>query len=127
MNPRLKTHTQSSADFSTSGTLGKALGGASGGFTAARREVVELLRQAVNRLEGKAKLSQNRELEDRKRVIAKLEASDGQGLTATFPAAGPDARALGASPASGGPVGRPEADTTGRTIGVPTTSACARR
>ena len=27
------------------GTLGKALGGASGGFTAARREVVELLRQ----------------------------------------------------------------------------------
>ena len=27
------------------GTLGKALGGASGGFTAARREVIELLRQ----------------------------------------------------------------------------------
>ena len=27
------------------GTLGKALGGASGGYTAARREVVEMLRQ----------------------------------------------------------------------------------
>ena len=27
------------------GTLGKALGGASGGFTAAAREIVELLRQ----------------------------------------------------------------------------------
>ena len=29
----------------TTGTLGKALGGASGGYTSARREVVELLRQ----------------------------------------------------------------------------------
>jgi glycine C-acetyltransferase len=29
----------------TTGTLGKALGGASGGYTAARREIVELLRQ----------------------------------------------------------------------------------
>ncbi|MCW8905644.1 MAG: aminotransferase class I/II-fold pyridoxal phosphate-dependent enzyme, partial [Sedimenticola sp.] len=29
----------------TTGTLGKALGGASGGYTSARREIVELLRQ----------------------------------------------------------------------------------
>ena len=33
------------ASFSSSGTFGKALGGASGGYTAARQEIVDLLRQ----------------------------------------------------------------------------------
>jgi transcriptional regulator len=37
----------------------------------------------LERIETKVKLSQNRELEDRKRVIAKLEASDGQDAQAT--------------------------------------------
>jgi transcriptional regulator len=35
------------------------------------------------RVETKIKLSQNRDLEDRKRVIARLEASDGQDAQAT--------------------------------------------
>ena len=37
----------------------------------------------VERIETKLKLSQNRELEDRQRVIAKLEASDSQDSQAT--------------------------------------------
>ena len=37
----------------------------------------------LERVETKLKLSQNRELEDRHRVIAKLEASDGQDAQAT--------------------------------------------
>ena len=35
----------SGRETNSAGTLGKALGGASGGYTAARREIVELLRQ----------------------------------------------------------------------------------
>jgi transcriptional regulator len=37
----------------------------------------------LTKVEAKTKLSQNRELEDRTRVIAKLEASDGDDAQAT--------------------------------------------
>ena len=37
----------------------------------------------LTKVETKTKLSQNRELEDRQRVIAKLEASDGDDAKAT--------------------------------------------
>ena len=40
-------------------------------------------RMPITRLEAKAKLSQNRDLEDRHRVIARLEASDSQDAQAT--------------------------------------------
>ena len=40
-------------------------------------------RMPLTRVETKIKLSQNRDLEDRQRVIAKLEASDGQDAQAT--------------------------------------------
>jgi transcriptional regulator len=40
-------------------------------------------RMTLDRVEAKTKLSQNRDLEDRHRVIAKLEASDDQDAQAT--------------------------------------------
>ena len=56
------------------GTLGKALGGASGGFTAARREVVELLRQRSRPY----LFSQHPDAGDRRRVdLAVLDLLEG--------------------------------------------------
>ena len=46
-------------------------------------ERLRAIREELERVETKLKLSQNRELEDRHRVIARLEASDSQDAKAT--------------------------------------------
>lgn len=53
------------------------------GNAAAQTRGIVAFRLPLSRVETKLKLSQNRELEDRERVIARLEASDGQDAQAT--------------------------------------------
>ena len=53
------------------------------GNAAEQSKSIVAFRMPIARLETKLKLSQNRDLEDRKRVIARLEASDGQDAQAT--------------------------------------------
>jgi transcriptional regulator len=53
------------------------------GNAEAQTRGIVAFRMPLARVETKIKLSQNRDLEDRKRVIARLEASDGQDAQAT--------------------------------------------
>ena len=53
------------------------------GNAAAQTKGIVAFRMKLTKVETKTKLSQNRELEDRQRVIAKLEASDGDDAKAT--------------------------------------------
>ncbi len=53
------------------------------GNAAAQTRGIVAFRMPLSRVETKVKLSQNRDLEDRQRVIAKLEASEGQDAQAT--------------------------------------------
>lgn len=53
------------------------------GNAEAQSRGIVAFRMPISRIEAKAKLSQNRELEDRHRVIARLEASDSQDAQAT--------------------------------------------
>ncbi len=53
------------------------------GNAEAQTKGIVAFRMPLTRIEAKAKLSQNRDLEDRHRVIAKLEASDSQEAQAT--------------------------------------------
>lgn len=53
------------------------------GNAAGQTRNIVAFRMKIERIETKLKLSQNRELEDRQRVIAKLEASDNQDSQAT--------------------------------------------
>jgi transcriptional regulator len=53
------------------------------GNAEAQSKGIVAFRMPISRLEAKAKLSQNRDLEDRHRVIARLEASDSQDSQAT--------------------------------------------
>lgn len=53
------------------------------GNAEAQTRGIVAFRMPIVRLETKIKLSQNRDLEDRQRVIARLEASDGQDAQAT--------------------------------------------
>ncbi len=59
------------------------LGGLPPGNAEAQTKNIVAFRIPLSRVETKIKLSQNRELEDRQRVIARLEASDGQDAKAT--------------------------------------------
>jgi transcriptional regulator len=53
------------------------------GNAEAQSKGIVAFRMPLERIEAKTKLSQNRDLEDRHRVIARLEASDGQDAQAT--------------------------------------------
>ena len=53
------------------------------GNAEAQTRGIVAFRMPLTRVETKIKLSQNRELEDRQRVIARLEASDSQDAQAT--------------------------------------------
>ena len=53
------------------------------GNAAVQTKGIVAFRMPLTKIEAKTKLSQNRELEDRQRVIAKLEASDGDDARAT--------------------------------------------
>lgn len=53
------------------------------GNAAEQTKAIVAFRLPISRIETKIKLSQNRDLEDRKRVIARLEASDSQDAKAT--------------------------------------------
>ena len=53
------------------------------GITEAQTRGIVAFRMPLDRIEAKTKLSQNRELEDRQRVIARLEASEGDDAKAT--------------------------------------------
>ncbi len=59
------------------------LGALPPGNAEAQTKNIVAFRIPLSRVETKIKLSQNRELEDRQRVIARLEASDGQDAKAT--------------------------------------------
>ena len=59
------------------------LGALPPGNAEAQTKNIVVFRIPLSRVETKIKLSQNRELEDRQRVIARLEASDGQDAKAT--------------------------------------------
>ena len=53
------------------------------GAAAEQTKHIVTFRMKIERMETKLKLSQNRDLEDRQRVIARLEASDAQDSQAT--------------------------------------------
>ena len=53
------------------------------GNAAAQTKGIVAFRMVLDKVESKTKLSQNRDMEDRTRVIAKLEASDGDDAKAT--------------------------------------------
>jgi len=53
------------------------------GNAAEQTKAIVAFRMPISRIETKLKLSQNRDLEDRKRVIARLEANDSQDSKAT--------------------------------------------
>jgi transcriptional regulator len=75
--------TKLAAVYEGSGNDAWGLGRLPPGNTAEQTKNIVAFRMKLERIETKVKLSQNRELEDRKRVIAKLEASDGQDAQAT--------------------------------------------
>ncbi len=70
--------TKLAAVYEGSGTDAWGLGRLPPGNAAEQTKSIVAFRMKLERVETKIKLSQNRELEDRQRVIAKLEASDGQ-------------------------------------------------
>ena len=59
------------------------LGNLPAGNAEAQTRAIVAFRLPLSRVETKLKLSQNRDLEDRRRVIARLEASDSQESRAT--------------------------------------------
>jgi len=75
--------TRLAAQYEGSGAEAWGLGRLPPGNAAAQTRNIVAFRMKIERIETKLKLSQNRELEDRHRVIAKLEASDSQDSQAT--------------------------------------------
>ncbi len=75
--------TRLSAVFEGTGAEAWGLGRLPPGNAAEQTKAIVAFRMKLERVETKAKLSQNRDLEDRTRVIAKLEASDSQESQAT--------------------------------------------
>lgn len=75
--------TRLAAVYEGSGADAWGLGRLPPGNAAQQTKNIVAFRMKLDRVETKLKLSQNRELEDRQRVIAKLEASDSQDSQAT--------------------------------------------
>ena len=75
--------TRLAAQFEGTGAEAWGLGRLPPGNAAAQSQNIVAFRMKLERVETKLKLSQNRELEDRHRVIAKLKASDSQDAQAT--------------------------------------------
>ena len=75
--------TKLAATYEGTGADAWGLGRLPPGNAAAQTQNIVAFRMPIARLETKLKLSQNRELEDRHRVIAQLEASDSQDSQAT--------------------------------------------
>ena len=75
--------TKLAAQYEGSGADAWGLGRLPPGNAAAQTQNIVAFRMTIDRVETKLKLSQNRELEDRHRVIARLEASDSQDAQAT--------------------------------------------
>lgn len=75
--------TKLSAVYEGKGPEAWGLGALPPGNAAEQTKHIVCFRMKLDRIEAKTKLSQNRDLEDRHRVIAKLEASDGQDAQAT--------------------------------------------
>jgi transcriptional regulator len=75
--------TKLAAQFEGTGADAWGLGRLPPGNAAGQTQNIVAFRMTLDRVETKLKLSQNRELEDRQRVIAKLEASDSQDAQAT--------------------------------------------
>jgi transcriptional regulator len=75
--------TKLAAAYEGTGADAWGLGRLPPGNAAEQTKHIVAFRMKLDRIESKTKLSQNRELEDRHRVIAKLEASDNQDAQAT--------------------------------------------
>ena len=75
--------TKLAAQYEGSGADAWGLGRLPPGNAAGQTQHIVAFRMKLDRIETKLKLSQNRELEDRQRVIAKLEASESQDSQAT--------------------------------------------
>jgi transcriptional regulator len=75
--------TKLAKQYEGSGTESWGLGRLPPGNAAEQTRNIVAFRMKLERVETKLKLSQNRELEDRHRVIARLEASDSQDARAT--------------------------------------------
>jgi transcriptional regulator len=75
--------TKLAAQYEGSGAEAWGLGRLPPGNAAEQTKNIVAFRMPLERVETKLKLSQNRELEDRHRVIAKLEASDSHDARAT--------------------------------------------
>ena len=75
--------TKLAAQYEGSGADAWGLGRLPPGNAAGQTQHIVAFRMKLDRIETKLKLSQNRELEDRHRVIAKLAASDSQDAQAT--------------------------------------------
>lgn len=75
--------TKLAAAYEGAGADAWGLGRLPPGNAAAQTRNIVAFRMPIARLETKIKLSQNRELDDRKQVIARLEASAGQDAQAT--------------------------------------------
>jgi len=87
--PQIVEETQGALDILASlaaayeGDDGWTLDALPPGNAEAQTHGIVAFRMPIDRLEAKTKLSQNRDLEDRHRVIARLEASDSQDAQAT--------------------------------------------
>jgi transcriptional regulator len=75
--------TRLAAQYEGSGAEAWGLGRLPPGNAAEQSRNIVAFRMPLDRIETKLKLSQNRELEDRHRVIARLEASDSQDARST--------------------------------------------
>ena len=75
--------TKLAAVYEGAGAEAWGLGRLPAGNAAEQTKHIVAFRMKLDRVETKLKLSQNRDLEDRHRVIARLEASDGQDAQAT--------------------------------------------
>jgi transcriptional regulator len=75
--------TKLAAQYEGTGAEAWGLGRLPPGNAAGQTRSIVAFRMKLERIETKLKLSQNRELEDRHRVIARLEASDNQDSQAT--------------------------------------------
>ena len=75
--------TKLAAQYEGSGSDAWGLGNLPPGNAAQQTKNIVAFRIKLDRVETKLKLSQNREIEDRQRVIAKLQASDSQDSQAT--------------------------------------------
>jgi transcriptional regulator len=75
--------TKLAAVYEGTGAEAWGLGSLPPGNAAEQTKHIVAFRMKLDRVESKTKLSQNREIEDRHRVIAKLEASDSQDSQAT--------------------------------------------